>query len=82
MENTRQTPGPSVLEYHRVMYSVLLFSLYTNDCVFKEPAVKILKFADDTTMVGLIANSDESGDGLQVQTPSTSVALWFPLWSH
>ncbi|KAI4871765.1 hypothetical protein NFI96_000196 [Prochilodus magdalenae] len=35
-------------------------SLYTNDCVSKDPAVKILKFADDSTLVGLIANGDES----------------------
>ncbi|KAI4905156.1 hypothetical protein NFI96_005845 [Prochilodus magdalenae] len=40
--------------------SPLLFSLYTNDCVSKDPAVKILKFADDSTLVGLIANGDES----------------------
>ncbi|KAI4898632.1 hypothetical protein NFI96_025990, partial [Prochilodus magdalenae] len=31
--------------------------LYTNDCVSKEPAVKILKFSDDTTVLGLTANS-------------------------
>ncbi|KAI4887070.1 hypothetical protein NFI96_002264, partial [Prochilodus magdalenae] len=40
--------------------SPLLFSLYTNDCVSKDPAVKILKCADDSTLVGLIANGDES----------------------
>ncbi|KAI4888927.1 hypothetical protein NFI96_005928 [Prochilodus magdalenae] len=40
--------------------SPLLFSLYTNDCVSKDPAVKILKFADDSTLVDLIANADES----------------------
>ena len=36
-----------------------LLSLYTNDCISVEPAVKILKFAGDTTLVGFIANSDE-----------------------
>ncbi len=40
--------------------SPLLFSLYTNDCTSKEPAVKLLKFADDTTLIGLIQDSDES----------------------
>ncbi len=28
----------------------LLFSLYTNDCTSKDPSVKLLKFADDTTV--------------------------------
>ncbi len=34
--------------------SPLLFSLYTNDCTSKDPSVKLLKFADDTTLTGLI----------------------------
>ncbi|KAK3560772.1 hypothetical protein QTP86_019205, partial [Hemibagrus guttatus] len=34
--------------------SPLLFSLYTNDCTATEPSVKLLKFADDTTVIGLI----------------------------
>ncbi len=34
--------------------STLLFSLYTNDCTSKDPSVKLLKFADDTTLIGLI----------------------------
>ncbi|KAI2650804.1 putative RNA-directed DNA polymerase from transposon BS [Labeo rohita] len=34
--------------------SPLLFSLYTNDCTSKDPSVKLLKFADDTTVIGLI----------------------------
>ncbi len=40
--------------------SPLLFSLYTNDCTSKDPSVKLLKFADDTTLIGLIQNGDES----------------------
>ena len=40
--------------------SPLLFSLYTNSCVSLHPSVKLLKFADDTTLVGLISKSDES----------------------
>ncbi len=39
--------------------SPLLFSQYTNDCTSKDPSVKLLKFADDTTLVGLIQSSDE-----------------------
>ncbi len=33
--------------------SPLIFSLYTNDCSSKEPSVKLLKFADDTTLIGI-----------------------------
>ncbi|XDV47522.1 hypothetical protein PO909_017127 [Leuciscus waleckii] len=40
--------------------SPLLFSLYTNDYTSKDPSVKLLKFADDTTVIGLIQNGDES----------------------
>ncbi|XP_053089220.1 B-cell receptor CD22-like [Pangasianodon hypophthalmus] len=40
--------------------SPLLFSLYTNDCTSKDPSVKLLKFADDTTIIGLIQDNDES----------------------
>ncbi len=40
--------------------SPLLFSLYTNDCTSKDPSVKLLKFADDTTVIiGLIQDGDE-----------------------
>ncbi len=33
---------------------------HTNDCTSKDPSVKILKFADDTTLIGLIQDGDES----------------------
>ncbi len=39
--------------------SPLLFSLYTNDCTSKDPSVKLLKFADDTTVIGLIQEAKE-----------------------
>ncbi len=38
--------------------SPLLFSLYTNDCRSKDPSVKLLKFADDTTLIGLIQDGE------------------------
>ncbi len=38
--------------------SPLLFSLYTNDCTCRYPSLKLLKFADDTTMIGLIQDGD------------------------
>jgi hypothetical protein len=34
--------------------SPLLYSLFTHDCVAKHNSNTIIKFADDTTMVGLI----------------------------
>ncbi len=40
--------------------SPLLFSLYTNDCTSRDPSVKLLKFADDTTVISLIQDGDES----------------------
>uniref|UniRef100_A0AAV2JLM6 Reverse transcriptase domain-containing protein n=1 Tax=Knipowitschia caucasica TaxID=637954 RepID=A0AAV2JLM6_KNICA len=40
--------------------SPLLFSLYTNHCTSSNDSVKLLKFADDTTLIGLISNNDES----------------------
>ncbi len=40
--------------------SPLLFSLYTNDCTSKDPSINLLKFADDTSLIGLIQDGDES----------------------
>ena len=40
--------------------SPALFSLYTNDCISGDPTVKLLKYADDTTVIGLIRDGDES----------------------
>uniref|UniRef100_A0A3B3I566 Reverse transcriptase domain-containing protein n=1 Tax=Oryzias latipes TaxID=8090 RepID=A0A3B3I566_ORYLA len=40
--------------------SPLLFSLYTNGCTAGHQSVKLLKFADDTTLIGLISDGDES----------------------
>ncbi|KAL0148770.1 hypothetical protein M9458_055948 [Cirrhinus mrigala] len=47
--------------------SPLLFSLYTNDCTSKDPSVKLLKFADDTTVIGLIRDGDESAYRQEVE---------------
>ncbi|KAL0151452.1 hypothetical protein M9458_053238, partial [Cirrhinus mrigala] len=52
--------------------SPLLFSLYTNDCTSKDPSVKLLKFADDTTVIGLIRDSDESAYRQEVK----ELAVW------
>ena len=40
--------------------SPLHFYLYTNSCTSSHPSVKLLKFADDTTLIRLISGKDES----------------------
>ncbi|KAL0173200.1 hypothetical protein M9458_033511, partial [Cirrhinus mrigala] len=52
--------------------SPLLFTLYTNDCTSKDPSVKLLKFADDTTVIGLIRDGDESAYRQEVK----ELAVW------
>ncbi|KAK3545121.1 hypothetical protein QTP70_001145, partial [Hemibagrus guttatus] len=52
--------------------SPLLFSLYTNDCTSTEPSVKLLKFADDTTVIGLIQDGDESAYRQEIE----QLAAW------
>nr|AAW27349.1 SJCHGC04625 protein [Schistosoma japonicum] len=41
------------------LLSHLLYSLFTHDCVAMHASNSIIKFADDTTVVGLITNNDE-----------------------
>ncbi len=53
--------------------SPLLFSLYTNDFTSKDPSVKLLKFADDTTLIGLIQDGDESAYGQKIKELSGAV---------
>ncbi len=55
--------------------SPLLFSLYTIDCTSKDPSVKLLKFADDTTLIGLIQDGDESAYRQEVK----ELAVWCSL---
>ncbi len=55
--------------------SPLLFSLYTNDCTSKDLSVKLLKFADDTTLIGLIQDDDESAYRQEVK----ELAVWCSL---
>ena len=52
--------------------SPLLFSLCTNDCTSTDPFVKLLKFADDTSVIGLIRDGDESAYRQQVD----QLVLW------
>ncbi len=55
--------------------SPLLFSLYTNNCTFKDTSVKLLKFANDTTLIGLIQDGDESAYRQEVK----ELAVWCSL---
>ncbi len=55
--------------------SPLLFFLYTNNCTSKDPSVKLLKFADDTTLIGLIQDGDESAYRQEVK----ELAVWCSL---
>jgi hypothetical protein len=43
------------------MLSPLLYSLFTHDSMAMHATNSIIKFADDTTVVGLITNNDETG---------------------
>ena len=45
------------------MLSPLLYSLFTHDCVAAHDSNTIIKLANDTMLVGLITNGDESLQG-------------------
>ncbi|KAK3557974.1 hypothetical protein QTP86_005637 [Hemibagrus guttatus] len=47
--------------------SPLLFTLLTHDCAAMHSSIHIIKFADDTTVVGLISKNDESAYREEVQ---------------
>ena len=42
------------------MLSLLLYSLFTHDCTARHDSNTIIKFADDTTALGLITDNDET----------------------
>ncbi|KAK0152895.1 RNA-directed DNA polymerase from mobile element jockey [Merluccius polli] len=52
--------------------SPLLYSLFTNNCTPTHGSNTIVKFADDTTVIGLISSNDESAYRDEVQ----SLAAW------
>ena len=52
--------------------SPLLYSLYTHDCVAKHNSNTIIKFADDTAVMGLISGNDERAYLGEVE----NLALW------
>ncbi len=55
--------------------SPLLFSLYTNDYTSKNPSAKLLKFADDTKLIGLIQDGDVSAYRQEIK----ELAIWCSL---
>ncbi len=55
--------------------SPLLFSRYSKDCTSKDPSVKLLKFADDTRLICLIQDGDESAFIQEVK----ELAVWCSL---
>ena len=61
------------------MLSPLLYSLFTHDCVAKYDSHTIIKFADDTTVVGLITDNEtayrEEVSDLAVWCQDTNVSL-------
>ncbi|KAI3368544.1 hypothetical protein L3Q82_025552 [Scortum barcoo] len=57
--------------------SPLLYSLFTHDCVATTHSSNtIIKFADDTTVIGLITGDDESGLQRGGQRRSETLASW------
>ena len=48
--------------------SPLLYSLYTHDCTAVNSESLIIKFADDTSVVGFIKNNDESAYRSQINS--------------
>ena len=42
------------------MLSPLLYSLFTHDCTARHNSNTIIKFSDDTTVVGLITDNNET----------------------
>ncbi len=58
--NTSSTTTLSTDAPQGCVLSPLLFTLLTHDCTAKFSSNHIIKFADDTTVVGLISNNDET----------------------
>ena len=53
--------------------SPLLYSLFTHDCMARHDSNTIIKFADDTTVVGLITDNDEKAYKEEVR----DLGVWY-----
>ncbi len=66
---TPHLPWPSTLGAPQgCVLSPLLYSLYTHDCTATHSSNVIVKFADDTTVIGLITDNDETAYREEVST--------------
>ena len=54
--------------------SPLLYSLFTHNCVAMHASNSIIKFADDTRVVGLITNNDKTAYKEEVRAPRSVVS--------
>jgi hypothetical protein len=52
--------------------SPLLYSLFTHDCTARHDSNTIIKFADDTSVVGLITDKDETAYREEIR----DLAVW------
>ena len=52
----------------------MLFTLFTHDCIPIHTSNSIIKFADNTTMLGLISDSKETAYRLEVRQQCNSPA--------
>ncbi|KAI4895212.1 hypothetical protein NFI96_018500 [Prochilodus magdalenae] len=57
--------GPNC--YASTVLKPLLYSLFTHDCVARHTSNTIFKFADDTTILGLITDGDETTETRKLQ---------------
>ncbi len=61
--------------------SPVLYSLYTHDCVCSHSSTSIVKFSDDTVVLGLISNNDETAyldevERLTLWCQDNCLSLW------
>jgi len=66
-----QTPHPEHSIPQACVFSPLLYTLYTHDCVARSSSNTIIKFVDDT-VVGLISGNDEKAYLVEV----ANLSLW------
>ncbi len=72
-KNSHPTPEQSALELLRPAFSPHCYSLLTQmTAPLKTPSIKLLKFADYATLIGLIQDGDESAYRQEVE----QLAVW------